>query len=655
MKVVEQFPFAFREIEHAWIPMRDGKRLSARLWLPETDAPVPAIVEYIPYRKRWGTRHRDEPMHRYFAGHGYACIRIDLRGSGESEGLLTDEYTQQEHEDGLDALAWIAEQSWCSGAVGMIGKSWGGFNALQIAALQPPQLKGVIAVCASDDRYADDAHYMGGCLLTENLVWGSVLFTLSALPPDPQIVPDWRKQWRERLDNLPLYAERWLKHPTRDDYWKRGSIAEHYGDIQCPVFLVSGWADGYSNAVPRMLAGLTCQRRGLIGPWAHVYPHEGVPGPAVGFLQEALAWFDHTLRGKDLPPAPMLRAWIQDYVAPEAASEHRSGRWVAEDSWPSPRIQARKLTLPAEGNTVSTPLSVGRKAGAWCGFGMEGDQPGDQREDDELSVCFDVPITEAFEILGAPVLRLRLACDKPFGQITARLCDVAPDGTSLRVSYGVLNLRHRDGHEEPADLQPGEVYDITLRLNDCGHAFAPGHTLRIALSTSYWPVVRPERESFTLTLQSPELELPERPPRDDDAKLPPMPPPERAPGAKFDDIEDNLILREQATEGATLVERHLIDVNEDGAPALARLEPIDLEIGHSIIEEFRVTEARPDSATLEVTQEAVTRRKGWETRVRTEHSLRSDGDHLVLKASVETWEHDIAVFSRFWEARIPRP
>ncbi|MDX1384646.1 MAG: CocE/NonD family hydrolase, partial [Thermoanaerobaculia bacterium] len=170
MKVVESLPHAVREVEHCWIALADGTRLAARLWLPAgaERTPVPAILEYLPYGKREGTRERDEPMHRYFAGHNYAAVRVDLRGCGESEGLLDDEYTEQEEQDGLEVIAWIAAQPWCDGRVGMIGKSWGGFNALQIASRRPPALRGVISVCASDDRYADDAHYMGGCLLNEN-------------------------------------------------------------------------------------------------------------------------------------------------------------------------------------------------------------------------------------------------------------------------------------------------------------------------------------------------------------------------------------------------------------------------------------------------------------------------------------------------------
>src|SRR5260370_4509389 len=164
MNVKTEFPRAIREIAHIWIPLSDGTRLAARIWLPD-DAeqnPVPAILEYIPYRKNDATATRDALMHPYFAGHGYAALRVDMRGSGDSDGILYDEYLLQEQDDALDALAWIAAQPWCTGNVGIIGKSWGGFNGLQIAARRPPELKAIISVCSTDDRYADDVHYIGG-------------------------------------------------------------------------------------------------------------------------------------------------------------------------------------------------------------------------------------------------------------------------------------------------------------------------------------------------------------------------------------------------------------------------------------------------------------------------------------------------------------
>src|SRR4051812_2824844 len=266
---VEQVPCEVDEIENVWIELPDGCRLAARLWLPR-DArkkPVPALLEYLPYRKRDLTRSRDERIHPYFASQGYACVRVDIRGSGDSDGLLVDEYSARELEDALEVLAWIAGPPWCDGGIGMFGKSWGGFNALQIAALAPPQLKAVISVCASDDRYADDAHYMGGCLLNENLVWGANLLAYAACPPDPQVSGEaWRKRWLERLEQMPLYPARWLRHQRRDDYWRHGSVCENYTAIRCPIFVIGGWADGYTNAVPRLLAGLRVPRKGLYRP-----------------------------------------------------------------------------------------------------------------------------------------------------------------------------------------------------------------------------------------------------------------------------------------------------------------------------------------------------------------------------------------------------
>ncbi len=302
-RIKEDFPRSVREIENAWVPMSDGCRLSARIWLPE-DAeqnPVPAILEYIPYRKDDRTAHEDSTRHPYFAGHGYAAIRVDLRGSGDSDGIMFDEYLPQEQDDALEVLTWIAAQPWCSGDVGMIGISWGGFNGLQIAARRPPELKAVISLCSTDDRYADDVHYMGGCVLASDMLsWASTMLAYNARPPDPRFVGErWREMWLERLERTPPFVEAWLSHQRRDDFWKHGSVCEDFAAIACPIFAVGGWADGYSNAILRLLAGLSIPRKGLIGPWAHNFPEQGIPGPSIGFLQECLRWWDHWLKGID--------------------------------------------------------------------------------------------------------------------------------------------------------------------------------------------------------------------------------------------------------------------------------------------------------------------------------------------------------------------
>ena len=177
-----------RLLDHVQIPLADGMRLSARVWLPE-DAeaePVPAILEYLPYRKGDVSSIDDSVRHPWFAAHGYAVVRVDIRGSGDSEGVLIDEYHPQEQLDCLEVLRWIAAQPWCTGSIGMMGISWGGFNSLQVAAHRPPELKAIITCCSTDDRYADDVHYIGGLPLAFYLLpWASVMLTYNARPPDP--------------------------------------------------------------------------------------------------------------------------------------------------------------------------------------------------------------------------------------------------------------------------------------------------------------------------------------------------------------------------------------------------------------------------------------------------------------------------------------
>lgn len=675
MKTRATLPCSVREVENLWIPLSDGVRLAARAWLPETAArePVPAILEYLPYRKRDGTRKRDEHVHRYFAGHGYASLRVDLRGSGDSEGLLLDEYLEREQLDGVEVIAWIARQPWCAGAVGMMGKSWGGFNALQVAALRPPALRAVIAVACSDDRYADDAHYMGGCLLNENLTWGSVLFTLNAFPPDPQIVGErWRPMWLERLRATPLFPALWLAHQRRDAYWQHGSVCEAFDRIACPVWAVGGWADGYSNAVPRLLAGLGERCRGLVGPWAHTYPHEGVPGPAIGFLQEALRFWDRWLRGvgEGFERDPPYRVWLQASAAPDPSRAVRPGRWVAEDAWPSPRTEWRAYGL-APGRLVEPPAATdavlehrssqthGLCAGAWCGFGLEGDLPGDQRADDELALVLDSePLAQDLEMLGAARLRARVTVDRPVAFLVARLCDVAPDGASERVSYGLANLTHRRDHAHPEALEPGRPYEIELQLNHAAHSFPRGHRLRLALATSYWPVVWPSPEPVALRLLagSSRFELPARPARPEDARLRPFGPPEAAPASEVVALETAGVQRglERDPRTGEVVVSVVMDESHDGGPALERLGAIDLVYGHSLRETFKIRPDDPLSARAEVEQRAQFARGAWSTHVETRVRLSASPREFRVEAELEAREGDRTVVSRRFDTRVPR-
>jgi hypothetical protein len=672
--VRHDLPGKVRHVENVFIPLSDGCRIAARMWLP-ADAettPVPAILEYIPYRKRDFMRARDEPIHRYFAAHGYAAVRVDIRGSGDSEGVLEDEYTAREHDDALEIIDWLTAQPWCSGAVGMMGISWGGFNALQVAALRPPALKAVITLCSTDDRYADDAHYMGGCLLNENLQWGAILMTYNALPPDPKIVGErWRSMWLERLDGAVAFPEVWMRHPWRDDYWRHGSVCEDYAAIQCPVYAIGGWADGYSNAIPRLLAGLECPRKGLVGPWAHVFPHSGVPGPGIGFLQEALRWWDRWLKDQEtgIMDEPLYRVWMQDSVPPEPSYDERPGRWVAEEAWPSPRIVSRRLHLapgwlreePGQRAALAfaSPQTTGLRAGEWCAFGADGEMPLDQRPDEGRSLTFDSePLDAPLEILGAPVVELELATDTEDGLIAVRLDDVLPDGASARVTYGLLNLTHRDGHAAPAPMVPGRPCRVRVQLNDIAHAFPAGHRLRLAISTSYWPNAWPPPSATTLTVYTGAslLELPVRPPRAEDAALPAFGPPEVAPGPRHKPLRALPFRRSVELDLATneLVYTLTSDGGEFGGHSLARLEEIDMDLGYTLTKLHRIAENDPLSAKTELIQRVQLRRDGWSVRVESHVWLRAGADHLAFAADLTAWENDAVVKTRQWRADIPR-
>tara|TARA_Y100000294_G_scaffold4652_1_gene4724 strand:- start:4418 stop:6484 length:2067 start_codon:yes stop_codon:yes gene_type:complete len=509
---------AVKEIEHCWIPMTDGTRLSARLWLPQTQGnhPTPAIIEYIPYRKRDMVRLRDERNHPVFARHGYACIRVDMRGSGDSEGLMADMYSPEEISDGLGVIQWIAEQDWCNGKVGMMGTSWGGTSSLQMASLRPDPLKAIIAVCATDNRFNDDIHHMGGCLLTDTLEWGATLPAILASPPDPETVgPNWREMWQERLDRSTFPLENWIRHETRDAYWRHGSVSENVEDISCPMLLVGGWVDRYSNTVMNLLSRSNNPSWGIVGPWGHHYPDAAAPGPGINFQAEALRWWDRWLCGRQngIEEEPRLRVWRQEYVPPQNKILERPGSWIAENQWPSPNVTPRTYLLgsgslndSAEDDREKTAfvpnsLRTGSASGDTGYFGRDGGLPLDQREDDALSLVFDtVPLESPIDILGHAVVNVTLEVDQPVAALVVRLNDVAPDGTSSRVSFGICNLSLDQDGAKDNGLKPDTPRTVEIQFPNTAYRFGKGHRIRLAFSSSYWPLIWPTPKLARMTL-----------------------------------------------------------------------------------------------------------------------------------------------------------
>lgn len=670
------FPHRVRDIENIWITLSDGCRLAARLWLPDDEpcSPVPAILEYIPYRKRDFMRRRDEGMHRWFAGHGYAALRVDMRGSGESDGLMHDEYLPQEQNDALEVIEWIARQPWCSGAVGMMGKSWGAYNSLQVAARRPPALKAVIAVMGTDDRFAECIHYSGGCLLNDNFWWGCVMQMFNARPPDPAIVGErWRDMWLERLEAERFWPDIWLEHQALDDYWKHGSVCFDYGAIECPTWFWGGWADLYRDTPLRLAEHLQVPHRVTVGPWAHLYPHEAVPAPAVGFLQEALRWWDHWLKGIDrgaMSEAP-LNFYMMEPLEPQASGAERAGRWVAEACWPSPNVDVRTFALNAgaSGNTlgaeygerralsVRSPQSTGLAAGDWGSFGNPGDVPGDQREDSFGSLEFtSAPLEERCEILGNARVILEIAADQPEALVAVRLIDVAPGGAAACVARGFLNLAHRQSREDPRPLVPGERYRVSVPLTGTAYAFPAGHRLRLALSSAYWPIVWPSPEPVTLTVTAglSQLLLPvRRPAADARIDLPEAVSAEPSPATV---LRRGRVERSVSTDPVTgeVSHRLYVDGGVFGDWGRFRLEDIGLEMGHVFERNYRIHPDEPNSARATMTQSYEMARGEWRVTIHGGAEMTSTPAAFELTAWLEALEGDKVVCRRDWRSSIPR-
>ncbi len=667
MKKITEFPHEIEVMDPVFIEMPDGVRLAAKIWKPKGSDQVPAILEYLPYRRSDGTAERDALTHPYFAGHGYAAIRVDMRGSGDSDGVMTGEYLKQEQDDALGVINWITAQPWCSGSVGMIGISWGGFNGLQVAARQPDALKAVVSICSTDDRYADDIHYMGGCLLMDNPWWSSYMFSLNTTPPDPLVVGDrWKDIWLERLKGSGFWIAEWLRHQRRDDFWKHGSICEDFSKIKAAVYAVGGWADGYSNAVFRLLEGLRSPSKGLVGPWAHKYPHFAKPGPAIGFLQECLRWWDYWLKDIDtgIMDEPRLRAWVQNGVEPQTFYEDRPGRWVAEDGWPNQRLSPVKWWLNSNGLgqkpdrtvplTLCSPQNVGMAGGRWCAFGLDPDGPGDQRAEAGGSLVFDTPVlTEGCDILGTPELELELETGQPVAMIAAVLSDVMPNGAATRVSYGVLNLTHRKCHENPSLMKPSERTCIRLKLNDCAHHFGKGNRVRIALSTAYWPIVWPMPEKVTLKILTGKsaLSLPVRPSSEGDAVLSKFPAPESAVPLKTELLSspeyENGFHTDLATGEITCRlwqdEGRVRHLELDGWTTASTRE-----------ETYRIHPDDPLSARLDIIWTEEVSRGDWQVTSRTRTRMHATKTHFILKGELEAYLGNEEVYRQTWDEEIPR-
>ncbi len=667
------------------ITARDGVQLSANLWRPRTDAPVPAILEMIPYGKDNWRRASDETRGQWFAARGYVLCRVDVRGTGSSFGIALDEYTADETRDGYDAVEWLADQPWCDGNVGMWGISYGGFTAIQVAALRPPHLRAIIPVMATDDRYLDDVHYRGGCVTVSELSQYAVSqVAMNAMPPEAAFRGDaWRADWLERLDATPPWLFTWLREQTDGPYWRQGSLAPDYGAITAAIYNVGGWQDSYVDPALRMQARCPAPSHTLVGPWHHSWPHDAEPGPNIDELHEFTRFFDRHLRGQangwDEEPAVV---WFErDWSPPEAFPREAAGRWRATSAFPHPSTTTRSLsfgdgvlTTAADTDGVDRfthhPATGTRGPLSWGAGGPPNGLARDLRRDEDAGPTYtSAPLEDALAVFGVPDVIVHLAVDAPVATLSVRLGDVAPDGSVALVSAGVLNLTHRRSHAAPEAMPHGVVEEIRVPLRSAGYRWGAGHRIRVALSSSLWPVVWPSPFPCTFDLHRgtatpSRVELPVIPPaggpgdldvpgfRVDPPELgslDPVPLDGRGPAA-----DDTPVWRieEDVIAGSTTV--HIHDGGEAIVPDGRRLYAA---------ETLRLTAHAADPARAEMAADVVYR---WQEReVDRDGALTAIEIRALSRQTSSATAFDLSVdlqvdvdgerfFTRSWSERIPR-
>ena len=682
---------AIRVIENIWIPMADGTRLAARLFLPAHADPAHpqhrpggAVLEYLPYRKRDGYRYRDDVVGPFLARGGIALVRCDIRGTGDSDGAMIDEYEPIEQRDALAVIDWISRQPWCNGNVGMRGISYGSFTGLQAIAKAPPALKAIVSCCGTEQRYLDDVHYRGGCLIDDQWEWAMEWQVVMRAPPDPAIVGKdrWRAMWQERLAVTGPLTIDWNEHQTNDAKWQDASTQD-YGRITAAVFNVAGMLDSYLPSATRMMERAPqVPQKALIGPWAHKWPGypqptghtgtalpvaDGAPGPGVDWLPIETRWWRYWLNAEanGIMDEPRMSAFRHDRPAGFSYPHDTIGTFVTEPTWPSPHIRPSVFHLNADGlaQVAGAEQRLAHRTNLLIGFANRtSDSSGDpadwwreQSGDDALALCFDTaPLTAAVDIMGEPVFTIRVRSDRPVAKLCARLTEVAPDGRSHFVTYALLNLTHRDSHEHPVPLEPSRDYDVTLKGQFACYRFSAGSRIRVALSETWWPVVWPSPEMVTLevTTGASFVTLPVRPTEPD------TPPPFNVvrnvydvPGEKPAPYRDRL-----GGVSITGAPGHRTFTIDDGSsePTEGFVPGADTWYGEGYRLRRVIREDDPNSAEIEAEAVNTYRRGDWHVRLHAWSRGRSTPTHFLCEESFTAWDGDKQIFAKTWNKAIPR-
>jgi len=642
------------------IPMPDGVKLAATLYMPadlKRGERVPALLEYLPYRKDDDQVMEDYGHHAYFARHGYVGVRVDIRGFGNSQGAVPPrEYSAQEQEDAERVIAWLARQPWSNGNVGMLGISWGGFNAIQMAMRRPPALKAILATAATEALFTEDVHYMDGILHLDEFEVAMDLDQGRSGAPDFPLDED---TLSKRMDSPPWSLD-YFRHQRDGAFWQ--APVRKLEDIRIPCFLIGGLQDGYRNSIARMLERVPAPVHAWLGPWNHAWPNDGIYGPNVEWRDRAVRWFDHWLKDIDngVDRDPRLLVYQQHSHPPGGEAQVVPGEWRAE-SWPPQGLEMQRWFLGPRHELTRTPapssttehLRYVPSAGAAAGFWW-GELLGDQRPADAYSLVYEsVPLEEPLAILGRARATLRAAASASLADWVVRLEDVAPDGEVTSITGAGLNGAQRDSLTHPGPLVPGQEYALNIDLYLTSWVWERGHRIRLSVSNAQWPMFWPTPYAMTTSLRLGSAD-------GSSLSLPVVPlkggvPPQLALAVPIEAPDGVSTTGDYAWPGTWKLERDegsgRSTVTWSGTSAL-RFPWGSFE--HTEKATWHVDDAHPEAASAEGEGESIERLPDRTLLYRGRLELSSDAATLHYRFTRELLRDGTVVRSRSWREDIPR-
>lgn len=487
------------------IPVADETVAASRYRPVEHESPLPVVLVVTPYRKDDRVTFGGwDPSIRYFARHGYEVVVADLVGTGASTGDKRP-YHREEGEEIATVVEWLADRGWTTGDVGMFGLSYGAWTQYATAAVDPEPLKAIVPLSVANDAY--ESSCTGGVFNPlKRTTWSVLVQTLRALPPSRRDEEGrWADVWHDRLDAISEtepWVFRFLAHEERDGFWTDRAVAPE--EVSVPTLAACGYRDAHTAPMVEFFDGIDAPKRLVLGPWRHTMPERGREA-AVEFRRMAVEWFDRFLKGaeNDATSHPTVTYWTER----DGGWTPGAGTWRVVDRWPTAEGAStlayaitpgglRPASAFAEGTfdrTWDVDHTVGVESLDRVGSVVNPGVP--TNADDARSITVDSdPLEAPVEWTGTGHATVRVRPTTTDSLVAVRVGDVDPGGASRSVATGYLRASHRDGHDDPSPLEPGEVTPVRVPLKPKSHVFEPGHRVRVAVSGAYFPRALPLRE-----------------------------------------------------------------------------------------------------------------------------------------------------------------